>query len=74
MQFTHLINGKLHVYAADPNEIHVITYKEVKILCKKNEIEWKNQTFMQYVKQMKDKFFNTKKEDRHLLPTNTTPY
>jgi hypothetical protein len=60
MQFTHIIKGKIHIYAADPNEIHVITYKEVKILCKKNEIEWKNQTFMQYVKQMKDKFFNAK--------------
>ena len=32
MQFTHLIKGKIHIYAADPNEIHVITYKEVKIL------------------------------------------
>jgi hypothetical protein len=60
MQFTHKNNGKLHIYAADPNEIHVITYKEVKFLCEKNEIEWKNQTFMQYVKQMKDKFFNVK--------------
>ena len=60
MQFTHNNNGIIHIYAADPNEIHVITYKEVKYLCNKNEIEWKNQTFMQYVKQMKDKFFNAK--------------
>jgi hypothetical protein len=50
----------IHIYAADPNEIHVITYKEVKYLCNKNEIEWKNQTFMEFVKQMKNKFFNAK--------------
>ena len=60
MQFTHKIDNIIHIYAADPNEIHVITYKEVKYLCNKNEIEWKNQTFMEYVKQMKNKFFNAK--------------
>ncbi len=34
MQFTHLIDDKLHydINAADPNEIHVITYKEVEFL------------------------------------------
>jgi hypothetical protein len=62
MQFTHKNDGIIHIYTADPNEIHVITYKEVKFLCEKNEIEWKNQTFMQYVNQMKNKFFNAKNE------------
>ena len=56
MQFTHKINDIIHIYTADPNEIHVITYKQVKYLCDKNEIEWKNQT-LQYVNQMKYKFF-----------------
>ena len=60
MKFTHKNKGIVHIYAADPNEIHVITYKQVKILCDKHEIEWKNQTFMQLVKQVKDKFFNEK--------------
>ena len=44
MQFSHNIDGVVHIFTADPNEIHVITYKEVKYLCDKNEIEWKNQT------------------------------
>ena len=39
MQFTHNIDGVEHIFTADPNEIHVITYKEVKYLCDKNEIE-----------------------------------
>ena len=60
LQFTHNNNGIIFIYAADPNEIHVITYKQVKYLCEKNEIEWKNQTFMQFVKQMKDRFFHEK--------------
>ena len=42
MQFTHNIDGVVHIFTTDPNEIHVITYKEVKYLCDKNEIEWKN--------------------------------
>ena len=60
MQFTHNNNGIIHIYAADPNEVHTITYKQVKYLCDKNEIEFKNQTFMQLIKQMKNKFFNEK--------------
>ena len=60
MQFTHNNNGIIHIYAADPNEVHTITYKQVKYLCEKNEIEFKNQTFMQLIKQIKNNFFNEK--------------
>ena len=60
LQFTHNNNGVIHVYAADPNEIKVITYKQVKYLCEQNNIEFKNQTYMQFIKQMKDNFFNAK--------------
>ena len=60
MLFTHNNNGIIHIYAADPNEVHTITYKQVKYLCDKNEIEFKNQTFMQLIKQMKNKFLMKK--------------
>ena len=60
MQFSHNIDGVVHIFTADPNEIHAITYKEVKYLCDKNEIEWKNQTYMQFIKQLKTNFFNEK--------------
>ncbi len=52
MQFTYDNEGIIHIYTADPNEnyeIHVVTYKQVKPLCDKHEIEWKNQTFMQLI-------------------------
>jgi 5-methylcytosine-specific restriction enzyme A len=60
LQFTHNNNGVIHIYAADPNEIKIITYKQVKYLCEQNDIEFKNQTYMQFVKQMKDNFYNAK--------------
>ena len=60
LQFTHNNNGVIHIYAADPNEIQIITYKQVQYLCEKNKIEFKNQTYMQFIKQLKDTFFNAK--------------
>ena len=38
MQFTHKNNDVIHIYTADPNEIHFITYKEVKIYAKKTRL------------------------------------
>ena len=52
----------MHLFTADPNEIHVITYKQVKYLCEQNEIEWKNQTYLPFIKKLKTKFFNEKEE------------
>ena len=58
LQFTHKTdNGNIHIYAADPNDIHIITYKQVKYHCEKHNIEWKNQTFTQFIKEVKDRFF-----------------
>ncbi len=54
------ISSDFHYFSVCPDEIHVITYKEIQFLCEKNEIKWKNQTFMQFVNQMKDECFNTK--------------
>jgi len=74
MQFTHKMDNIIHIYTADPNEIHVITFKEVQYLCNKNDIEWKSQTFMEFVKQMKNKVFNAKNgrttftSDQHVPP------
>ena len=45
------------IFCSDPNDIHTITSKEVRKLCKKNNIEWKNQTYIQFVTEMKKIFF-----------------
>ena len=46
------------MFVCDPNAVHNITYKEVKVLCEKNELPLKNQTFMQVVKQLRTKYFD----------------
>ena len=46
------------MFVCDPNAVHNITYKEVKVLCEKNELPFKNQTFMQVVKQLRTKYFD----------------
>ena len=59
MQFEYKKDKDCHfIFCSDPNDIHIITYKEVKKLCEKNKIEWKNQTYIQFVTEMKKKFFN----------------
>ncbi len=46
MQFTHANkNGIIHIYAADPNVIHVITYKEVKFYVKKMRLNGRTKRF-----------------------------
>ena len=46
------------MFVCDPNAVHNITYKEVKVLCEKNDLPFKNQTFMQVVKQLRSKYFD----------------
>jgi len=47
------------IFCCDPsNDINVITYKEVKELCIKNNIEWKNQTYTGFITNLKNNFFD----------------
>jgi hypothetical protein len=46
------------MFVCDPNAVHNITYKEVKVLCEKNDLPFKNQTFMHVVKQLRTKYFD----------------
>jgi len=56
--FKYKKNNVIYRFVCDPNAVHNITYKEVKVLCQKNDIPFKNQTFMQVVKQLRTKYFN----------------
>jgi hypothetical protein len=48
------------ILTIDPNiSGHSMTWKDVKILCEKNNIEFKNQSFAGLIKQLQDKFFNS---------------
>ena len=58
MEFHYKLNKERLIFCCDPNDINVITYKEVKDLCTKNNIEWRNQTYTGFITQLKDKYFD----------------
>ena len=59
-KFEYIINDKLYIFVIDPNDVIHINYKMVMYYCLKNDIEFKNQTFSQFVQQMKENHFNKK--------------
>ena len=46
------------IFCCDPNDINVITYKNIIELCTTHKIEWKNQTYTGFITQLKTKFFD----------------
>ena len=48
--------GMLIIFCCDPNDINVITYKEIKDLWIENDIEFKNQTYTGFITHLKNKF------------------
>ncbi len=60
--FRYKINDINYVFACDPNDIPQISFKEIKVLCEKNSIPFKNQTFTQLVTQLRVKYFDELKE------------
>jgi hypothetical protein len=43
----------------DPNDNKLLTYKDIKVLCDKVKVEFKNQSFGGLIKQLKEKFLNS---------------
>ena len=58
VSFKYVKNNINYVFACDPNDIHNMSFREVKVLCEKNSLPFKNQTFMQVVKQLRTRFFD----------------
>jgi hypothetical protein len=58
-RFECTINENLYYFVIDSNTNgNHVNYKVVKKLCKKNSIEFKNQSFVSLINQLKDIFFN----------------
>ena len=47
------------VLTIDPNDNKLMTYKDIKILCEKVKIEFKNQSFGGLIKQLKEQFLSS---------------
>ena len=52
------------ILVIDPNIEHGMTFKDVRTLCNMTEIEFKNQSFSQLIKQLRKRFF-TASQKRH---------
>ena len=48
----------LIIFCCDPNDINVITYKQIKDLCIVNGVEFKNQTYTGFITHLKNKFYD----------------
>ena len=58
-KFECTINENLYYFVIDSNTNgNHVNYKVVRKLCKKNNIEFKNQSFVSLINQLKDIFFN----------------
>ena len=61
-------DGKNIILVIDPNDLKKMNYKDVKVLCEKVNIEFENQSFSTLVKQLKDRFYDSK-SIRHKFTT-----
>jgi len=72
--FKYKKNNIIYMFVCDPNDVHNITYKEVKVLCEKNDLPFKNQTFMHVVKQLRSKYLTKSKAESNLLKNSKKWY
>ena len=52
-------NGKTIYLVVDPNDADICNYKRINALCKTHEIEFKNQSFNQFITRLKNRFFDS---------------
>ena len=53
-------NDQKVILVVDPNDQHIMTYKDIQKICVDTKLEFKNQSFGAIVSELKDKFFNAK--------------
>jgi hypothetical protein len=59
-------NGKTIYLVVDPNDAEICNYKRIIALCKTHEMEFKNQSFNQFITQLNNRFFDSSVE-RHIF-------
>ena len=59
-------NGKSIILVVDPNDLEICNYKRIIALCKVHNIEFKNQSFNQFITQLKNRHFDSSVE-RHIF-------
>jgi hypothetical protein len=54
------MDGRNVYLAIDPNDTRTISYKGIKNLCERHDVEFSNQSFGSFIKELRDDFFNEK--------------
>ena len=53
------------ILTIDPNDTRLINFKKIKELCDKHKVEFKNQSFGNFIRELKDKFYDSKNIRHH---------
>ena len=53
-------DGSYIILEVDPTDQSAVTWKDVRSLCDSNKIDFKNQTLSSMVKEMRDRFYDSK--------------
>ena len=53
-RFEYILNNQLYIFVVDPNDAIHVNYKMVLHFCLKNNVEFKNQTFPSFIRELKD--------------------
>jgi hypothetical protein len=53
-RFEYIIHDQLYIFMLDPNDCIHVNYKMVMNYCIKNNVEFKNQTFPQFIRELKE--------------------
>jgi hypothetical protein len=72
--FKYKIENINYVFACDSNDVNQISFKEIKVICEKNSIPFKNQTFTQLVIQIRVKYYDELKEELNFQRNSNNLY
>ena len=64
------LNGYSYLFSNDPNDLQKCNWKIIKELCNQHNIEFKNQSFVKFIKQLRDNFM-LKKSERKTITEET---
>ena len=69
-RFEYILNNQLYIFVVDPNDAIHVNYKMVIHFCLKNKVEFKNQTFPSFIRELKDIHIKnkSKREEKGPVP------
>ena len=66
------LKGHTFILVSDPNDINIINWNKNKELCIQHVIEFQNQTFVQFIKQLREQFLDQKNKRKYKQKSKKT--